>query len=821
VPSRLPGLRKTAVEEPLAGQDQPGPAKKRGGRIRAVPRRWVLQAFPVADVVAARRWYAARPWLPGRLFAALTQLPALLAVAWLLPGVAMLLAGRLLPSPMVIIFVPLAIALCYFAMRELPSQWPKLGPGAADPTSPPQGSKRPDVPLWSILCTIAVAAGYGVWQALEKSQQLVVARAPGGYLQYAYWIAHHGSAQIPVLANDFGLSPGTTLPGLSFASPGFLVHGAQLLPGYMAGLPLVLAGGIWARGVTGALLMGPLLGGCAILSVAGLAGRLAGPRWAPAAAVVLAVVLPEQYVSRTTLTQPLVQVLLFGGLCLVLDSLAVRRPPRGPRGPWGVRGPWGAESTGFTGGQLPWQAMTLAGFGGLALGLTVLADIGSVNLLLPLFPFLAIMFVARMPQAGPMAFGLLVGIGCGVAEGSRLARPYLSGLSTQLHDIGLAAAGFGLLTVLIAPLAFARVRAVLGKVVRWTLPVMGLSGVTRRVPIIAVVLEGLPVLLPVAALVGFAIRPLQQVTKGATNPYTIRYVAALQKLAGLPVDGRQQYYEQSLNWVIWYIGLPAVLLACIGAALVGRRCVRALLRWRGAAPGARLWGLPLMVFAWSTGTVLWDPAIFPDQPWASQRLVPVVLPGITCLAVWMCSRVRLRAVDLGASQVTGMVVAGCSVLAMGLPAAVTTFDPGYVKASAGTSKHLAARGMALQRTYAGSQYAVSRLCSAIGPSSSVVIVDKTTAALFTQVVRGMCDTPTARMDGASPASVEQVVTAIERTGRRPVLLGSTASSVDLIGAEPQRVLNLATLQDAHALTGPPAAPWPVTYTVWLASPSGT
>jgi hypothetical protein len=102
----------------------------------------------------------------------------------------------------------------------------------------------------------------------------------------------------------------------------------------------------------------------------------------------------------------------------------------------------------------------------------------------------------------------------------------------------------------------------------------------------------------------------------------------------------------------------------------------------------------------------------------------------------------------------------------------------------------------------------------------VVIVDRTTASLFTQVVRGMCDTPTMRVDGASAASVEQVISLIERTGRRPVLLGSTAASVDLIGAVPQRVLNLHTLQDAHALTGPPAAPWPVTYTVWMASPAG-
>jgi hypothetical protein len=798
-------------------RDQPGSVRRVGERIRLGE--WSLR--PAASrAVAARGWYGERPWLPGTLFAALTQLPALLAVAWLLPGVAMLLSGRLLPAPMLIIFVPLAIALCYFAMRELPSSWPKFGPGAdtlgaglrpsADPPSAPPGSGRPDVPLWSVVGTVAVAVGFIVWQVLEKSQQLIVARDPGGYLQYAYWLAKHGSAKIPVLGADFGLAPGTVASGLSFASPGFLAHGAELLPGYMGGLPLVIVGGIWAAGVTGGLFMAPLLGGCAILSVAGLAGRLAGARWAPAAALVLAVALPEQYVSRTTLSEPLVQVLLFGGLCLVLDSLAIERSARSSQGrrPAGVKSP-------------AWQAMTLAGFGGLALGLTVLANIGSLGLLLPLFPFLAIMFVGRMSQAAPMAFGLLIGIGCGVSEGSELAKPYLSALGPQLHDVGLAAVGFGVLTALIAPLSFPGARAWVKKVVHWRFPVMGLSGATHRVPLLAAILEGLVVLLPVAALIGFAIRPSLKVTQGTTDPYTIRYVAALQKLAGVAVNGRQQYYEQSLNWVIWYIGLPAVLLAVIGAALIGRRCLRALLRWRGSAPGAQLWGLPLMVFAWPIVIVLWDPAIFPDQPWASQRLVPVVLPGIVCLAVWVCSRVRLRASELGASPTVGVIVVGFSVLAMGLPAAVTTFDPGYVGGSTTASKHLAVRGMALMPTYAGSASAVSQLCSAIGPSSSVVIVDRTTASLFTQVVRGMCDTPTARMDGAPAASVEQVISMIERTGRRPVLLGSTSSSVDLIGAVPQRVLDLHTLQDAHALTGPPATPWPVTYTVWMASPAGT
>jgi hypothetical protein len=826
-----------------------------------------------------RGWYRERWWLPGWVFAALTVAPALLVVAWLLPGVAMLLAGRLLPAPMLIIFVPLAVALCYFAMRKLPATWPRFGPGGDTlgagvghslPSSETTPAPRPtDVPIWALLGTVAIAAGFVVWQVVERSQDLFTVRDPGGYLQYAYWIAHQGTARIPVASYDFGSVSG--IPGLRFDSPGFLANGSVLTPAFMAGLPLVLTAGIWAHGVGGALLMPPLLGGCAVLSFAGLAGRLVGGRWAPAAALVLAVALPEQYVSRTTLSEPLVQVLLFGGLCLVLDSLVVAggaasivrsitnvASPASPSrdiisiGATSARRrltrPFAGPSGPIRRTSRPWQAMTLAGFGGLALGLTVLANIGSMSLLLPAFPILALMFVARLPQAAPLAAGLLIGLGCGVVEGSRLARPYLTSIGPQLHDIGLAAAGFGALTVLIAPLAFPGFRNGLKRVVDWRFPVMGLSGKMHRVPVVGAIAQGLVVVLPVAALTGLAIRPQVQVTRGATDPFFIRYVADLQHLAGLPVDGRQQYYEQSLNWVIWYVGLPAVLLACLGVALLGRRCLRALLRWRGATAAARFWGLPLLIFVWSVGTALWDPAIFPDQPWASRRLVPVVLPGVICLALWVCSRIRLRAAELGAGAMTGGMVSACCVLALGLPAAVTTFDPGYVAASASGSsgaasgspsaapspsagsrpstaatvvpKRLAVRGMALRATYTGEKAAVTHLCSAIGPSASVVIVDTVTATWFTQVVRGMCDMPTARMDGAPTTAVEQVIADIERTGRRPVLLGSTAASVALVGAVPQQVVNLNTMQDAHVLNGPPAAPWPVSYTVWMASPVG-
>ena len=93
--------------------------------------------------------------------------------------------------------------------------------------------------------------------------------------------------------------------------------------------------------------------------------------------------------------------------------------------------------------------------------------------------------------------------------------------------------------------------------------------------------------------VGFAVRPLVQTVAGETNPTSIAYVAELQKLAGLPVDGRQQYYQDSLYWVIWYIGVPAVLLGAFGLAVLARRGLRALLTWQDPAERVRVWALPL------------------------------------------------------------------------------------------------------------------------------------------------------------------------------------------------------------------------------------
>jgi hypothetical protein len=120
--------------------------------------------------------------------------------------------------------------------------------------------------------------------------------------------------------------------------------------------------------------------------------------------------------------------------------------------------------------------------------------------------------------------------------------------------------------------------------------------------------------------------------------------------------------------------------------------------------------------------------------------------------------------------------------------------------------------------------AVDSLCSDIGQNASVVFTDALTADNFAPVVRGMCGQPAALvLAGSSSGSavVSEVVSSIERTGRHPVLLGASQSSVSGFGGSARVVVSLRTRTDPSVLNGPPAGTWPFTYTVWMAQPTAT
>jgi hypothetical protein len=714
----------------------------------------------------------------GLVFAAVTVVPTLLAAAWLLPGLPLLLGGAFDLVPMVVISVLLAVGLCVLVLPRLPGAWPVWIPS---PAAQRPAARRP-VPWWAVAATVGVAVVFAGWQVWMHTQQVIYLRDPNIYLQTGYWIAHHGSLPIPQSLGSFG-----NAKGLSFSAEGYFPRGSGIVPQFMTGYPMVIAGAVWIGGLPAALVLTPIVGGCAVLVFGGLAGRLIGPRWAPAAAAVLALCLPQQYTSRTTFSEPLAEVLLFGSLSLLADSLITRRAT--------AEAPAGAHAAARRRPDASrWAYHVLAFVAGLTLGLTILVRLDGLSDILPVVPFLGVVLAVRWRGAIPFAVGLVVGVGYGLLDGYVLSRPYLQLETPSLHPLALITAAVVLLTVLAvaaaaSPKARALVRAKRGLAVRW--------------------LPDAAAVLVVLVFIGFAVRPLVQTVAGETDPNSIAYVAELQKLAHLPVDGKQQYYQDSLYWVIWYIGLPTVLLGAAGLAVLTRRGLRALLTWQDPDGVARIWALPLMIALWVIVTVLWRPAVSPDQPWASRRLVPFVLPGLILGAVWASSWLK----QYVSGRVTSVAVASCAVAALAIPTLWTTFGISL-------TPRPTAHGMAFKRIGAGELNAVRGLCAAIPANASVVILDQLTGDRFAQVTRGICDAPAAILDNPSPAAVAAVIAGIERAGRHPVLLAQSAAELAPYGGDPREVVNLPTTQEAHELTTAPERTWNIHYTVWMSTPTG-
>ena len=269
------------------------------------------------------RW-AARPGGPGpadpagRLLARLSVLPALLVLSWLLAGLPLLLLGAFRPLLMLVISVPLAVALALAGLRWIPGL---AGPDDADAVA----GAAARTPWWPVL---AIAAAFGADQMIYHGQFLIVMRDPGSYAQFAAWIAGHHGLPIPQDRAAFG----GTHHLLTFDSFAFYQVGSVIVPQFMAGLPMLLAGGFWLGGAATAVAMAPVFGALAVLTFGGLAARLIGPRWAPLAALVLAISLPMQFTSRSTYSEPVAAILFLGGLALVTDSLRVQaRPGRAGR----------------------------------------------------------------------------------------------------------------------------------------------------------------------------------------------------------------------------------------------------------------------------------------------------------------------------------------------------------------------------------------------------------------------------------------------------------------------------------------------------------
>ncbi|MCO6004834.1 hypothetical protein NE236_07565 [Actinoallomurus purpureus] len=663
----------------------------------------------------------------GLFLARLTVAPVLLLVSWLAVGLPLLMAGVFTPWVAIPLFVPVAAVTLTFGLRAVR----------------PAGEVTGRSSWWPVAGVLAVAVAFGALQLVMCSQQIVVRRDPASYFNFATWLTGHGSLPIPQMRWAFGGGDGA----LTYGSPAFYQRGGVLVPQFMAGMPLIVTPGGWLGGPYATLAVMPVIGALALVSFAGLAGRLIGPRWAPVAALALGLTWPMMMISRSIYSETGALILMLGGVCLTLD--AVR-----------------------SGRRLP------ALLGGLALGLTILVRIDGIRDVLPVVAFAGLLLALRRRAGLPLLAGLTAGVGAGLLEGFVMSRPYLHYLSASLHPL-----------VYIAALVVAATAVVSLAIRRW-----GLPDLTRfRLPDLAV-----PATFAVLAF--FAARPiLQTVRRVPHNPddqVNAAFIAALQRSQGLPADPNRQYSELSLHWVAWYIGVPAVLLAAVGAALVARD----LLRRRRTA-----WLLPYALIVWTTGTTLWRPGITPDHPWASRRLIGVVIPGLLLFALWAVAWAARRARRFRRGRPLSAGVAAVGALLILVPTAV------------------ASAPMALARTEEREVSQAQSMCRAIGPNASVIIVERVTGDRFTQLIRGMCGTPAARVrvhagfKTAPEDDVARVVRKVAAAGRRPVLLGADGVDVSPYGPV-RRVFHVHTRRDASALVSAPQGTWSLTINVWMADP---
>jgi hypothetical protein len=500
----------------------------------------------------------------GLLLGRLTALPALILLPFLIVGFPLLLVGYFKPVPVLVLWLALLVVTLPYAWRRIPSVtgaagWRTAAAGWAKPT-----------PRWTLWSLAAVSVGFGVFNAVYHSQFVIVEYDAASYMQFASWISQHGTSVIAQNAQYFGGHPDS----ITYASSAFFQVDGHVVPQFMAGMPMVLATGFWAGGARLAVFWAPVLGAMAVFTFGGLAARLVGPRWAPFAALALAVTIPMQYVGRDTWSEPLALIFLVGGLSLWIDS---QHSDRGQEDAGRWRTSWRHHSGS--------ASHVLAGFAGLLLGLVFVIRIDGPADILFVVPYCGLLVLRRQRQVVPFMAGLVVGTVYGAVDGAFLTLPYLRINKTSVA--GEAALVAAMLVVTIAAVVWLRRR----------------GSELRNPPNIWLV--RVLVTAPFVLLVVFLVRP-----------YAERNWNAL------------QYAPLSLHWIYWYTGATTIGFAVVAFAMLGRRAVR------GEAPA---WALPLLVFGCATLIFLLRPAIVAHQPYASRRLVPAVLPGLILLAVWLAA----------------------------------------------------------------------------------------------------------------------------------------------------------------------------------------
>ena len=616
------------------------------------------------------------------------------------------------------------------------------------------------LPVWTAALLVVVSVGAGLWTATTHSEQVLPRRDAASYLQSAISMAETHRRVVPVDADSVGGPEVLAIDGITLASPAFYEVGSDadpsIQPQFVMGPGAIWSLGVWLGGPAGAMLLPALMSALGILGLGLLTARIGAPRWSPLAALGVALLFPVLHTARATYSEPLAMVTLGAGLLALV--IAARQGARGDIG----------------------RAALLAG---VLIGGTAFVRIDGLRETILLLPVAAL----------------------ALAQGQRWPRATLLGAGVSTLLAGLAALWLSseyLATIAASLVPLVGLGVVMGVVAA------GLLWWQRRG---GAVPQGFSRFLPDGvgvAVVGLGLflasRPLWQTVRQSPDDPGSRVVAGLQLRQGLTVDGGRTYAEQTVAWLSWWVGIPALVIA-LGALAWALRLLAQ--RWT-AGESLPAWTGPLLVGAGATVLTLWRPGITPDHPWAERRLV-IVLPFVIVLcvaaaayAVRHLSRRAPVAVAVGA----GVVLVAATIL----PTAAATWP------------HRS------ERVEQGELAAVEGVCTSLADGDVVLTVDSRAASEWPQVVRGQCGRPAlsaTRSLVQDPVRLARAVGVIsaavtERGGRLVLLAAEGSKALDALGASDiAQVSDVFVAEDDRLLERRPDGLVPLSLEVWTATPS--
>jgi hypothetical protein len=455
----------------------------------------------------------------------------------------------------------------------------------ARPLLTPRGEVTRAARIGAALAVVAVLA-ITVWNVANASEQVLIVRDGGTYLNAGKWIASHGTLEVKPFVGPF--NPRL----LAASSAGMSRQGNHLDFTLEHLLPALLAVG---QGIGGDRLMFatvPLLGGAALLAFYLLARRvLRYPIAALGAMLCLGLLMPQVSFSRDSMTEIPMQLLLFAGAWLLCDARTL-------------------------------EHRDSAFLVGLFLGLLQAIHIDGLVFVVGLPIVGLVAWLRTEPSRRRRVGGALAFAGLGVAAGTALSlldlfshSPlYLHTLHADLERLGLGAG-----------LAIG-VAVVSAWVVRWWArrPHEFMPQLRRTVTSAGFAAAGLILVGGFGAWLG---RPYLETTRGPPNIV----VKLVQTRTHLPVDPTRRYFEHSLEWASWYVGPITLSLAIIGAAYATRAFMRGTLR-EPCRVAALVLGPAALLY-------LWKPSITPDQIWAARRFLPALFPLVVLAAFGMLCRI--------------------------------------------------------------------------------------------------------------------------------------------------------------------------------------